>query len=105
MDPINTNLDLELLAALADGRLSGEERARAVRMLADSDEALELFANTVRDLRVPDVKVVSITSARRWRQWKIALPIAAAAAIAVVMVPRLVGPSKQAGLANEYAME
>ena len=49
MDPIDTNLDLELLAALADGRLSGEERARAVRMLADSDEALELFAKRLRE--------------------------------------------------------
>ena len=105
MDPIDTNLDLELLAALADGRLSGEERARAVRMLADSDEALELFANTVREQHVSDVKIVPITSARRWRQWKIVLPVAAAAALAVVMVPRLGGPAKQAGLANEYAME
>jgi hypothetical protein len=105
MDPIDTNLDLELLAALADGRLSGEERARAVRMVADSDEALELFANTVREQQVPDVKVTSITSARGWRQWKVVLPVAVAAALAVVMVPRLAGPSKQAGLANEYAME
>jgi len=105
MDPIDTNLDLELLAALADGRLSGEERARAVRMLADSDEALELFANTVRTQQVPEVKVVPITSARRWRQWKIVLPVAVAAGLAVVMVPRLGGRSKQAGLANEYAME
>jgi len=61
MDPIDTNLDLELLAALADGRLSGEERARAVRMLADSDEALELFANTVREQQVSEVTVIPIT--------------------------------------------
>jgi hypothetical protein len=74
-------------------------------MLADSDEALELFANTVREQHVSDVKVVPITSARRWRQWKIVLPVAAAAALAVVMVPRLAGTAKQADLANEYAME
>ena len=105
MDPIDTNLDLELLAALADGRLSGEERARAVRMLADSDEALELFANTVREQHATDVTVVPITSARRWRQWKFVLPVAVAAALAVVMVPRLAGPAKHGALANEYAME
>ena len=105
MDPIDTNIDLELLAALADGRLSGEERARAVRMLANSDEALELFANTVREQHASDPKIVPIASARRWRQWKIVLPVAAAAALAVVMVPRITGPAKQAGLANEYAME
>ena len=74
-------------------------------MLADSDEALELFANTVREQHATDVKVVPITSARRWRQWKVVLPVAAAAALAVVMVPRLAGPAKHGDLANEYAME
>ena len=98
MDPIDTNVDLELLAAFVDGRLSGEERARAVKMLADSDEALELFANTLREQQTSDVKVVPITSARRWRQWKVVLPVAAAAALAVVMVPRMSGPGKAGAL-------
>jgi hypothetical protein len=105
MYPIDRNVDLELLAAFIDGRLSGEERARAVKMLADSDEALELFASTLRERQTSDVKVVPIESARRWRQWKVVLPVAAAAAIAVVMVPRMSGPGKSGALGNRYAME
>jgi len=109
MDPIDTKLDVELLAAFIDGRLSGEERARAVKMLADSDEALELFASTLREQQASDVKsdvkVVPIATARRWRQWRVMLPVAAAAAIAVVMVPRMMGPGKSGALANQYAME
>ena len=61
MDPIDTNLDLELLAALADGRLKGAERARALKMLANSDDALELYANTVRELRDRGVPVLPIS--------------------------------------------
>lgn len=108
MDSIDASVDLELLAAFIDGRLSGEERARAVKMLADSDEALELFASALREQRAPSpavVKVVPITTARRWRQWKVMVPVAAAAVLAIVMVPRLMGPGGQPGLANEYAME
>ena len=45
MHSTETNADLELLAALMDGRLSGAERARAVKVLAESDdEVLEAFA-------------------------------------------------------------
>src|SRR4051794_9212414 len=106
MDPIDGNVvDLELLAAFIDGRLSGEERGRAVKMLADSDEALELFASTLRERQMSDVKVVPIITARRWGRWKIVLPVAAAAAIAVVMVPRMSGPGRSSALANQYAME
>src|SRR5512133_1079861 len=89
MDSISTNVDLELLAALIDGRLSGEERARALKLLANSDEALELYAQTLQ--HSAGVQVVPITSARRWRQWKVMVPVAAAAALAIVMVPRLIG--------------
>jgi hypothetical protein len=113
MDSIDTNGDLELLAAFIDGRLSGEERARVVKLLAESDEALELFANALRDLQISDVKpdvksdvnVVPIATARRWRRWKVVLPVAAAAALAVVLVPRLGGPGGNASLANQYATE
>jgi len=105
MDPIDTNLDLELLAALADGRLQGAERARALKMLANSDDALELYANTVRELRDRGVRVLPISMSPRWRQWKVMVPVAVAAALAVVMVPRITGRGTSAGLANEYAME
>jgi hypothetical protein len=105
MDSMDTNADLELLAALIDGRLSGEERARAVKLLADSDEALELFANAMRDQRAQAPKVVPISTARRWLQWKVMAPIAAAAALAAVAVPRLLGPGVNGVLATQLAME
>lgn len=108
MDSIDASVDLELLAAFIDGRLSGEERARAVKMLADSDEALELFASALREQRATSpavVKVVPITTARRWRQWKVMVPVAAAAVLAIVTVPKLIGPEGKPALANEYAME
>ena len=107
MDPIERNDDLELLAALADGRLSGVERERAIKLLADSDEALELFANTLRDLPAvaPDATVVPITSARRWRwrQWKVMVPAAVAAGLAFV-VPRMAQLGGTGGLVNQFAM-
>lgn len=93
MDQTDTNLDLELLAALADGRLSGKERERAVKMLASSDDALEIFANTVREKPQDSATVVPISRARSWRWAKIAAPLAAAAAIAFAMLPRLLGTS------------
>src|SRR5678815_6160071 len=97
MDSIDSNDDLELIAALIDGRLSGEERARAMKLLADSDEALELFASTLRhESATPDVSVVPITRARRWRQWKTMVPLAAAAGLAIVVVPKVVGRGPQA---------
>lgn len=103
MNSIDSNVDLELIAAFIDGRLSGEERARAVKLLADSDEALELFASTLRDRQVaPEVKVVPITTARRWRQWKVMVPVAAAAVLAILST--LVNRGPQAVLASEYAM-
>ena len=106
MDSIDSNNDLELIAALIDGRLSGEDRARAMKLLADSDEALELFASTLRHQHeTPDVSVVPITRARRWPQWKTLVPLAAAAGIAIVVVPKLTGRGAQADLANAYATE
>ena len=112
MNSIDSNVDLELIAAFIDGRLSGEERTRAVKLLADSDEALELFASTLRQQQqdAADVKVVPIATARswrqtarRWRQWKVMVPVAAAAVLAIL--PTLVGRGPQAVLASEYAME
>jgi hypothetical protein len=105
MDRIDTNIDLELLAALADGRLSGDERDRALKMLASSDDALEIFANTVREQPHGGAVVVPITTARRWRQWKVIVPIAAAAAIAFLAVPKLLGPGGRVVPANQYATQ
>jgi len=105
MHSTDPNADLELLAALVDGRLSGEERARAVKLLAESDEALEVFANVVRDQRAEDAKVIPMRRSRRWNQWRVFVPVAAAAAVAIIMIPRLVGRLETKSLATQYAME
>jgi hypothetical protein len=102
MDSIDKNDDLELLAALLDGKLSGAEREKAVKLLADSDDALELFASAARDERLaaePPRRVIPIR-----RQWKIAIPIAAAAAITLGVFPRLVGLGGNAASASELAV-
>jgi len=106
MHSTDTNADLELLAALMDGRLSGAERARAVRMLAESDEALEVFANAVRDQGDDeDATIVPIHRWSRRRQWRVIVPVAAAAALAIVMVPRLTGRHGNMPSAALYATE
>jgi len=105
MDSIDSNPDLELIAALIDGRLSGEERARAIKLLADSDEALELFANALQDRQATsDVKVVPIATARSWRRWKVVVPVAAAAVLAVIIVPGLANREGPVS-GRDYAME
>jgi hypothetical protein len=104
MNSVNKNEDLELLAALIDGRLAGEERARALKLLAESDEAMELFASAMRDQPKPEPRVVPISAAPRWRQWKVAIPVAAAAVLAVVM-PRLVTLGGGADFATQFAMD
>ncbi|HTE46188.1 MAG TPA: hypothetical protein VK636_13135 [Gemmatimonadaceae bacterium] len=114
MDPTDSNADLELIAALLDGRLSGEEKVRAMKLLADSDDARELFASslrTVQDVGVggstpdvkQDVKVVPIGAARRRSQWKVFVPLAAAAVLTIVVVPKLVNRGSQTDSANAYA--
>src|SRR5215467_8021220 len=102
MDSIDKYDDSELLAALLDGKLSGAERARAIKLLADSDEALELFASAARDERLaaqtPRTPVIPIRA-----RWKIAVPVAAAAAITLAVLPRLVGVGGGGARASEFA--
>lgn len=105
MHSTDTNADLELLAALMDGRLSGAERARAMKLLAESDEALEVFANAVRDQGEEDPKIVPLHLSSRRRYWKVIVPVAAAAALAIVMVPRLTGRHGNQPSATMYAMD
>ena len=104
MDSIDSNPDLELIAAFIDGRLSTEERARAMKLLAESDEALEVFASALQDQAdTPAVNVTPIATARRWRQWKVIAPIAAAAMLAIVVVPTLVRRGGRPDSAQAYA--
>lgn len=105
MKSIDSNVDLELIAAFIDGRVSGEDRVRAVKLLAESDEALEILAHATREHEArSDIKVVPIARPPRWRQWKVIVPVLAAAGIAIVTVPRL-NRQPQAVLANQYALE
>lgn len=84
--------DAESLAALLDGRLSAEARARVLETLARSDAALEAFAETARfqfEASQP-TEVRAITDRKtakdvRWR--RLALPAAAAAALLLVVSP------------------
>jgi hypothetical protein len=92
MSPDKSELDLELIAAYLDGQLTGEERARAVKLLAESDEALEIFAEAARIQQ--DLNPPARTSA--WfgrRTWTVAVPLAAAAVLAIVALPLARSPS------------
>lgn len=89
MEPTNSNLDIELLAALIDGRLTGAEREQALKLLATSDEALELFAHSLREQRAADAKVVPIRPVRRWGPWRVVVPVVAAAGLGFILLPML----------------
>jgi hypothetical protein len=85
-------VDLELIAALIDGRLSGEERERAVRLLSESEPAFEVYSDALRaraELPV-NAAVVPIGSAhdrRRGLLWRAVGSVAAAAVILIAVVP------------------
>src|ERR1051325_9183301 len=86
--------DLELIASFIDGRLAPADRERAIKMLASSEAAFEVFAAAVRAREDATPDVVPITSARRRgrrRRWWLLLPAAAAAALMVAILPK-VGP-------------
>lgn len=106
MDSTDSNVDLELIAALIDGRLADEDRARAMKLLADSDEALEIFAQAMRERQdAQEPNVVPIAASRRWRNWKVLVPVVAAAGLAIAIVPRVTSRRAQSVFANEYAAE
>lgn len=105
MDSVDSNVDLELMAALIDGRLADEDRARAMQLLANSDEALEIFAQVMREQGAAhEPTVVPISEAPR-RVWRTILPVAAAAGLAILLVPRMIHRRGNAVLASEYATE
>jgi len=87
--------DPDLVAAFIDGKLSGAERERVVRLLAESDDALEIYADAVRaraDLHadgiVPFPTPVPIP-VRRPRWLTAGAPFAAAAALLIALLPRV----------------
>jgi len=86
-------VDLELIGALMDGRLTGAERERAIKLLGESEAAFEVYTDAVRaraDLEEEEeeeeeAKVVPIEPRLDKRQpgrrrWLVGVPAAAAAA-------------------------
>lgn len=100
------NDDLELIAAFIDGRLVGDDRARAMKLLADSGEALELYAEAMRArYGTADSGAVPIATRRRRPRWKLVIPIAAAAGLAIISIPVLRNRGASPVSAREYAIE
>jgi hypothetical protein len=97
--------DPDLVAAFIDGRLSGAERERVVRLLAESEEAFEIYADAVRaraDLDAEAIIPLPIhdptpdpVPIRRPRWLTAGAPLAAAAALLIAVLPRV-----QTNLAN-----
>ena len=84
------DIDLALIAAFIDGRLSGAERDRVVRLLNESEAALEIYADAVsarQDVGEPAVVPISSAEPRRRRPWMVAVPAAAAAVLLLAIMP------------------
>lgn len=89
MDWVDSHIDLQLMAALLDHRVSPGERVRAVRSLAESDEAVELFGNALRAQGdVTRAEVVPISRSSQRRSWTVVVPLAAAV-LGTVLLPTL----------------
>jgi len=89
------DVDFELISAFIDGRLSGAERDRAVRLLADSEAAFEVYSDALRaraDLGAEADKVVSIADVRARRAgvpWRTVGSVAAAAVVVIAVFPMI----------------
>jgi hypothetical protein len=84
-------LDLELISAFIDGRLSGDERQRALRMLAESEAAFEVYSDAMRtraDVSEAEVVPIDVMRSRRTRlPWRTIGSVAAAAMVVVAVLP------------------
>lgn len=90
MNTPEPGIDLDLIAAFIDGRLAPAERARALRVLTESDAAFEVFADALRAQGAEEAtKVVPIStrSSRRLRRWSVLVPAAAAAVLLIAILP------------------
>src|SRR5687767_8328305 len=84
-------VDLELMCAFIDGRLSGDDRRRALRMLAESESAFEVYSDALRaraDLGGGDVVSIASVPSRRIRiPWRTIGSVAAAAVALLAVFP------------------
>jgi hypothetical protein len=91
-------LDLDLIAALIDGRLSGADRERAIKQLTENEAAFEIYTDAMRvrpDLPAQGREVTPITPIipirrRPAAQWRAIGSLAAAAALFAAGVPRYI---------------
>jgi hypothetical protein len=86
-------LDLDLIAGLIDGRLSGAERERAIEQLSESEAAFEIYTDALRvrsDLPGAAGDIIPLSTAKRRPAppWRTIGSLAAAAVLAVAVVPQ-----------------
>jgi hypothetical protein len=85
------DFDPDLLAAFIDGRLSGAERERVVRLLAESEDAFEVYSDAVMARgeleEATGLSLVAHRERRSKRWWIAGIPAAAAAALLIAVLP------------------
>ena len=93
-------LDLESIGAFIDGRLTGAARERIVKLLDESEEAFEIYADALRarlDVDPAPPIPIPIPSRRPVWRWVVAVPALAAAAL-VAVIPRMNAIPEPGGL-------
>jgi hypothetical protein len=83
-------IDFELIAAFLDGRLTGAERERVVKLLGESEAAFEIYADAARTLgEIDKGDIVPIPRPiPTWRRrWFAVVPAAAAAVLLLAVMP------------------
>lgn len=92
-------LDLELIAAFIDGRLTGAERERVIGLLGESEAAFEIYADALRARAdLGEAKVIPIDNGRRRNMppWRTIASVAAAAVLVIAVLPVIRGRQTQA---------
>ena len=99
MQSSENDIDLELIAALIDGRLAGAERKRAIELVSSSEAALEIYTDALRvQADLAPEKVVALVPRRQagTRRWLAIAPLAAAAVLLIAIVPTVKARRDQA---------
>jgi len=103
MQSSENDIDLELIAALIDGRLAGAERQRAIELVSSSEAALEIYTDALRvQADLAPEKVVALVPRRQagTRRWLAIAPLAAAAVLLIAIVPTVKARRDQALFAS-----
>jgi hypothetical protein len=101
-------IDLDLIAAFIDGRLGPADRERAMKLLATSEAAFDVFVDATHARAEIGDSVIPIERARRWRgrraAWWVLAPAAAAAVLLVMVVPKNAGRPERNAAASATAL-